>query len=62
MQETPFVPSPQLLSSYQQTFSRANQDYRLTNTKNHKLEANFSIPVPQRNAAGAKEERGKMLE
>lgn len=58
----PFVPSTELLRSYQQTFSRANQDQRITNTKNYKLEANFSTPAPQRNAASGREERGKLLE
>lgn len=44
-----FVPAPDLLQSYQETFSRANQNERIVNTTNYKLKANFSRSPPPRN-------------
>ena len=44
-----FVPSPDLLQSYQSTFTKANQNQRIVNTTNYKLKANFQVPAPSKN-------------
>lgn len=44
-----FVPSADLLKTYQSTFEKANQNERIVNTTNYKLKANFGQPATKSN-------------
>lgn len=57
--ETPFLPAPELIKSYQNTFEKTNQHSAITNTTNYKLKAHFSNPVNQKNSFQTEIGRGE---